>query len=136
MNADTACKRIPTPSIWLSLIPIVSLIVMLFFSVLSFGVDTLSGASQLTLLISAGIAASIAMGVYKITWAQIEQSIVSSISMVMPSIILLLFIGALSGAWMCSGIVPGFIYYGMKTIHPQFFLATACIVCAIVSMMT
>ena len=136
MNADTACKRIPTPPIWLSLIPIVSLIVMLFFSVLSFGVDTLSGASQLTLLISAGIAASIAMGVYKITWVQIEQSIVSSISMVMPSIILLLFIGALSGAWMCSGIVPGFIYYGMKTIHPQFFLATACIVCAIVSMMT
>lgn len=136
MNTDSQYKEIPTPSAWLSLIPIAFLVVMLFFSVVSFGVDTLSGASQLTLLISAGIAAAIAMGVYKISWAQIEHSIISSISTVMPSVILLLFIGALSGAWMCSGIVPGFIYYGMKIIHPKFFLATACAVCAIVSMIT
>ncbi len=124
------------PSIWLSLLPVIALVSMLSFSVITFGVDTLSGASQLTLLISAAIAAAIGMGVYKMSWAQIEDSFVSSISSVMPSVILLLFIGALSGAWMCSGIVPGFIYYGMKIIHPKFFLATACIVCAIVSMMT
>ena len=109
---------------------------MLSFSVISFGVDTLSGASQLTLLVSAAIAAAIGMGVYKISWKQIEESFIASISPVMPSIILLLLIGALGGAWMCSGIVPGFIYYGMKIIHPKFFLATSCIVCAIVSMMS
>jgi NhaC family Na+:H+ antiporter len=109
---------------------------MLSFSVISFGVDTLSGASQLTLLVSAAIAAAIGMGVYKISWNKIEKSFIDSISPVMPSIILLLLIGALSGAWMCSGIVPGFIYYGMKIIHPKFFLATACIVCSIVSMMS
>jgi NhaC family Na+:H+ antiporter len=37
---------------------------------------------------------------------------------------------------MASGIVPGFIYYGLKIIHPKFFLATACVLCAVVSMMT
>ena len=136
MNTSPSCKEIPMPSIWLSLIPIASLITMLTFSVITFGVDTLAGASQLTLLVSAGIAAAIGMGVYKMTWKHIEGSFISSISPVMPSIILLLLIGALSGAWMCSGIVPGFIYYGMKIIHPKFFLATACIVCSIVSMMT
>jgi NhaC family Na+:H+ antiporter len=54
----------------------------------------------------------------------------------MPSVLILLTIGALSGAWMVSGIVPGFIYYGIQIIHPKFFLATACIVCSIVSLMT
>lgn len=136
MNNSISSEKIPTPSIWLSIIPLIALITMLSFSVVSFGVNTLSGASQLTLLISAGIAAGIGMGVYKLSWKYIEESFVSSISAVIPSVILLLFIGALSGAWMCSGIVPGFIYYGMKIIHPKFFLATACIVCAIVSMMT
>lgn len=136
MKTTSSHAEIPLPSICLSFIPLVALITMLSFSVISFGVDTLSGASQLTLLASAGIAAAIGMGVYKISWKHIEQSFISSISPVMPSIILLLFIGALSGAWMCSGIVPGFIYYGMKIIHPKFFLATACIVCSIVSMMT
>lgn len=136
MKTTSSHAEIPLPSICLSFIPLVALITMLSFSVISFGVDTLSGASQLTLLASAGIAAAIGMGVYKISWKHIEQSFISSISPVMPSIILLLFIGALSGTWMCSGIVPGFIYYGMKIIHPKFFLATACIVCSIVSMMT
>lgn len=128
--------RAPLPSIWLSLIPIVTLVTVLFFSVLTFGVDTLSGASQLTLLLAGAVAAAIGVGVYKIRWHQLEGAFVGSIAAVMPSILILLLIGALSGAWMCSGIVPGFIYYGMKVIHPQFFLTTACIVCAIVSMMT
>lgn len=126
----------PLPSIWLSFIPIITLVAVLFFSVLTFGVDTLSGASQLTLLLAGAVAAAIGIGVYKIKWHQLEGAFVSSIAAVMPSILILLLIGALSGAWMCSGIVPGFIYYGMKIIHPQYFLATACIVCAIVSMMT
>jgi NhaC family Na+:H+ antiporter len=126
----------PLPSVWLSFLPIITLVTVLFFSVLTFGVDTLSGASQLTLLLAGAVAASIGIGIYKIKWTELEGSFVSSIAAVMPSILILLFIGALSGAWMCSGIVPGFIYYGMKVIHPKFFLATACIVCAIVSMMT
>ena len=54
----------------------------------------------------------------------------------MPAVLILLVIGALSGAWMAGGIVPGFIYYGIKIIHPKFFLATACAVSAVVSMMT
>ena len=124
------------PSVWLSLVPIIVLVVLLFFAVSTFGTDTLSGASQLALLFSGGVAAALGMGVYKLSWPVIERSIVSGIGDVMPSVLILLVIGALSGAWMVSGIVPGFIYYGMKIIHPKFFLATACAVCAVVSIMT
>ena len=124
------------PSVWLSMIPIVVLVTLLYFAVGTFGTDTLSGASQLALLFSGGVAAALGIGVYRLSWTAIERSIVSGIGDVMPSVLILLVIGALSGAWMVSGIVPGFIYYGMGIIHPKFFLATACAVCAVVSIMT
>lgn len=124
------------PSVWLSMVPIVVLVTLLFFAVGTFGTDTLSGASQLALLFSGAVAAALGIGVYRLSWTAIERSIVSGIGDVMPSVLILLVIGALSGAWMVSGIVPGFIYYGMKIIHPKFFLATACAVCAVVSIMT
>ena len=124
------------PSVWLSMVPIVVLVTLLYFAVGTFGTDTLSGASQLALLFSGGVAAALGIGVYRLSWTAIERSIVSGIGDVMPSVLILLVIGALSGAWMVSGIVPGFIYYGMGIIHPKFFLATACAVCAVVSIMT
>ena len=124
------------PSVWLSMVPIAVLVALLVFAVGTFGTDTLSGASQLSLVFAGGVAAAIGMGVYKLTWSAIERAIVFGIGDVMPAVLILLVIGALSGAWMVSGIVPGFIYYGMKIIHPKFFLATACAVCAVVSMMT
>lgn len=124
------------PSVWVSFVPVVALVVMLAFSVFTFGTDTLSGASQLSLLASGGVAAAIGVWRYKLKWEYLEKSFVDSIAEVMPSVLILFAIGALSGAWMASGIVPGFIYYGVKVIHPKFFLATACIVCSIVSLMT
>ena len=124
------------PSVWLSMIPIVVLVTLLYFAVGTFGTDTLSGASQLALLFAGAVAAALGIGVYRLSWTAIERSIVFGIGDVMPSVLILLVIGALSGAWMVSGIVPGFIYYGMGIIHPKFFLATACAVCAVVSIMT
>ena len=52
------------------------------------------------------------------------------------AIIILLIIGALSGVWMISGVVPTLIYYGMQIIHPDFFLTSTCVICALVSIMT
>ena len=126
----------PMPSVLVSLVPVAALVTMLAFCVFTFGTDTLSGASQLSLLASSGIAAAIGVWRYKLKWEYIERSFVDSVGEVMPSVLILLVIGALSGAWMVSGIVPGFIYYGIQIIHPKFFLATACIVCSIVSLMT
>jgi NhaC family Na+:H+ antiporter len=35
-----------------------------------------------------------------------------------------------------SGVVPAFIYYGVKIISPKMFLLSACIICAVISVMT
>lgn len=37
---------------------------------------------------------------------------------------------------MISGVVPTLIYYGMQIIHPDFFLTSTCVICALVSIMT
>ena len=52
------------------------------------------------------------------------------------ALFILLVIGALSGIWMVSGIVPSMIYYGLQLIHPAFFLVTTCAICSVVSVMT
>ena len=45
---------------------------------------------------------------------------VNNIAGVSTALIILLIIGALSAAWMLSGVVPTLIYYGVQVIHPSF----------------
>ena len=61
----------------------------------------------------------------------IRDRIISSTS---TAIIFLLLIGALTGTWLISGIVPAMIYYGLKILNPEIFLFASCIICAIVSL--
>ncbi len=76
------------------------------------------------------------MAFYKIPWKDYELAITNNVAGVTTAIIILLIIGALSGIWMISGVVPTLIYYGMQIIHPSFFLASTCIICALISVMT
>ena len=46
-----------------------------------------------------------------------------------------MLIGAISGTWTMSGIVPTMICYGVKVLSPSFFLPAACLICAAVSLM-
>ena len=52
------------------------------------------------------------------------------------AILILLLIGAISGTWMVSGVVPTMIHYGLEVLHPSFFLVASCAICAVVSLMT
>ena len=72
----------------------------------------------------------------KVRWKVLELAMINNITGVATALIILLIIGALSGSWMISGVVPTLIYYGMQIIHPSFFLASTCIICAVVSVMT
>jgi len=126
--------KIPSPL--LSLVPILVLVGLLFVTIKIFGSDALEGGSQIVLLTSTAVCSLIAIGYCKVRWRTIEIAITNNISGIAVAIFILLIIGALSGSWMISGIVPTLIYYGMQIIHPCFFLASTCIICAIVSVMT
>ncbi|MGN1258561.1 MAG: Na+/H+ antiporter NhaC family protein [Candidatus Limisoma sp.] len=125
-----------TPSPIVSFVPIIAMVAMLYVAVSSFGSDALSGPSQVVLLVASALTVAIGMAVYKIEWARLENAIVDNIKGIASATIILLIIGALSGAWMLSGVVPTLIDYGMALINPRFFLATACIICILVSVMT
>ncbi len=120
----------------ISLIPIVVLVALLFIAISIFGDDALGGASQIALLIATAVCGGIAMIGYKIRWEVFEEALAKNIGGVSGAIIILLLIGAISGIWMVSGIVPLFINYGVQIIHPQFFLVATVVICAIVSVMT
>lgn len=130
----SSLKKIPSPLV--SLLPIVLLVGMLFATIHTFGSDALEGGSQISLLTTTAFCVFISITFYRVPWKDYELAITNNISGVATAIIILLIIGALSGAWMISGIVPTLIYYGMQIIHPDFFLASTCIICALISVMT
>lgn len=120
----------------LSITPVVFLIVFLSIVIHVYGIEALSGPSQLVLIVSTGIAALIAMLYFHKTWKDLEAEINHSVGSIGSPIVILLLIGLLSGTWMVSGIVPMLIYYGMQIINPHVFLITSCLISAIVSVMT
>ena len=127
-------KKFPSP--WVSLFPILVLVVLLFFTISIFGSDALSGGSQICLLLTTALCVLVGMAGYRIPWKEFERAIVNNITGVSTALIILLIIGALSAAWMLSGVVPTLIYYGVQIIHPRFFLVSCCVICAVVSVMT
>lgn len=124
------------PSWIVSTVPFVVLIVVLVGVIRIFGADSLAGGSQVALLLASAVAVAIAMFGYRISWQQIEDSVLDNIRSVGSAILILLLIGAIAGTWMVSGVVPTLICYGMKVITPGIFLAASCVISALVSVMT
>ena len=122
--------------IWLALTPLVLLMVMLVFTVRAFGDESLGGPSQIVMLAASSVCCVIGIWVGKVRWREFENQIANSISQVSSAMVILLFIGALGGAWMVSGVVPMMIYYGLDIIHPSVFLVSTCVISAVVSVMT
>lgn len=129
-------KDIKIPHPLVSLTPVFVLILLLYVTICAFGSDALSGGSQVCLLTATAVCVWIGMGRYGRPWKEFESAITQNVAGVSTALIILLIIGALSGAWMVSGVVPTLIYYGMQVIHPKLFLISTCVICAVVSVMT
>ncbi|MEM9857937.1 MAG: Na+/H+ antiporter NhaC [Bacteroidota bacterium] len=123
------------PSFLLSLLPILFLILLLVANVIIYGEDSSYGPNQIALLLAAAFGGLLSLRL-GFGWSEIEKAIVKSISSSMGAILILLMIGALSGTWLISGVVPAMIYYGLEILNPTIFLFAACIVSAVVSLAT
>ncbi len=124
------------PSVWIAAIPLMVLVAVLALAIRSFGSGAIEGGSQVALLFASAVGAALAIGLCRCKWQMLEEAIVENIRTSASAIIILLLIGAISGTWMVSGVVPTFIYYGLQVIHPKVFLGVACIICAVVSLVT
>jgi len=123
------------PTLAEALIPITFLIVLLSINVTVFGDAALDGSNQIVLILSGAVAGLIAIRI-GVSWKRLQKGILQSINSAMSSMLILLLIGALAGAWMISGIVPAMVYYGLKILNPTILLFASCVVCALVSMAT
>jgi len=123
------------PSLSMSLVPIVVLVLLLAADVLAFGEDSSYGSNQLALLVASAVTVALGMTQAK-TWATFESHIKETLGDAVGAILLLLLIGALSGTWLVSGIIPTLIDLGLDVLSKDIFLPAACILCAAVSLAT
>lgn len=127
-------EKKPHPLI--AIIPVMVLIAFLAVVISLFGSDSLSGGSQIALLMGMAVCVSLSMAIYKTPWRTFEQQIKTTLGEVSITLLILLCVGMLAGSWMISGIVPTLIYYGVQIMSPQFFLVSSCIICALVSLLS
>lgn len=119
----------------IAFVPFLVLIALLICCITVFGNATLDGASQVALLIASGTCVLVGWFKKRLNWDVLEREMTEKVANCTPSIIILLLIGAISGTWMVSGIVPTMIYYGMQILHPQWFLVSSCVLCALISLL-
>jgi len=122
-------------SIGVALLPIIFLVLLLSINVFIYGDDSLNGTNQFILILSGLFGASIGF-IYKISYKKILTSISNSVKSVTGALLILLFVGALAGTWMISGIIPAMVYYGLKILDPNIFLPACIVICSIISVAT
>lgn len=121
--------------LWLALLPVFVLISALSWNVWIYGDNALSGSSQMIIILVTGFAAAIGL-LRGTSWKQQQVSVVSTISNAMPSILILMLVGALASIWLLCGTVPMLVYYGVKILNPTIFLLACCIACALTSLVS
>ena len=119
-----------------ALIPIIALVIMLFYNVFFvYGDDALSGSNQFILILGAAVAAIVGF-INKISYNAMIDEVSENVKSTSGAILILLMVGALSGTWLISGIIPTMIYYGLQILNPTIFLSACVIICAIISIAT
>ncbi|HMT54000.1 MAG TPA: Na+/H+ antiporter NhaC [Saprospiraceae bacterium] len=122
-------------SIGEAILPVIILVAMLAYNIFIFGDAALSGSNQFILLIGAAVAAIIGFK-NKVTYAQMMEEVAHNVKSTAGAILILLMVGALSGTWLLSGIIPSMIYYGLQLLTPTIFLGASLVICSVISLAT
>lgn len=136
MNTQHNDTTVKIPALWISLIPLLFLGLLLILVLNAYGTDALGGGIQIALLASSAVCVALSTLVCKTPWEVLENGVVENIKSSAIAIIILLMIGAITGTWMMSGVVPTLICYGLDILHPSWFLCASCMICGVVSLMT
>ncbi|MFC7681754.1 Na+/H+ antiporter NhaC [Paenibacillus sp. GCM10028914] len=130
MAVSSKEKTIKQPTLFLALLPIVTMILLLCLGYVLFELPP-----EPLIIVSTVVAGIIAIRLGH-SYDDIMGSIAQKIAKTMPAILILITVGFMIGAWMIGGTIPMMIYYGLDIINPQFLLITAFIVTSIVSLCT
>ncbi|MEX0317418.1 MAG: Na+/H+ antiporter NhaC [Ruegeria sp.] len=123
-NEETVAK----PSLRIALLPIVLTLLVLGIQLFYFGDFT----PHIPLAIGIAITGLVGLRLGH-RWNNIEEGVFHVINISLPSVSILITVGMIVGIWIASGTVPTLIYYGLKILSPEIFLAAGMILCSIVS---
>ena len=136
MPSQTEAKRtIRPPSLLDSLIPLLTLIVLLALSVGLYGVDATLGPLQVALFMAAVVGAAVAAKNGH-SWEEIGTAIVQGVTTAMSAIFILLMVGALIGVWNMSGTIASIVYVGIEFLEASWFYFAAALVTGVVGLAT
>ncbi len=120
-------------TLWEAFLPLIFLIGLLILNVRIFHDNATSGPNQFALIL-AGIVAG-GLGFARGTgYDEMLGKVSRNIASVSGAIMILLFVGALTGVWLLSGIIPTMIYYGLELLNPSFFPLSALVISALISL--
>ncbi|WP_396176287.1 Na+/H+ antiporter NhaC family protein, partial [Flavobacterium sp.] len=122
-------------SIWEALFPIFLLVGILAFNVFIYEEDATAGPNQFALILGAAIAAIVGFR-NKVSYAAMMEEIAKNVKSTSSAVLILLMVGALSGTWLLSGVIPTMIYYGLQILHPSIFLPACVVICSVISIAT
>lgn len=132
-NLSTQIKSTPVKY---ALLPILLLLVLLAVTIIRNGAEAVQSFGPVALLISAGAALLIARLCRTLSTRHLMRGVTTSFKKMLPSLPILLLIGTVSATWMLSGVVPLLITYGLQLLRPEIFLLTACLLSALISVLT
>ncbi len=124
------------PSVLLSSIPIIFLLLAIVCVIVFFGADRVSEFGPWALLAAASVAVVSGVCSRTLRKSDFREGIRRSIRQTLPAVPLLIFIATVSATWMLSGVAPILIEYGLNILNPTMFLFIACTVCAFISILT
>ncbi len=118
-----------------ALFPLIALIVMLAINVFYFKDASLDGSNQFVLLLGGAVAAIVGFA-KGVSYEEMMNAVAENLKSTSSALLILLMVGALSGTWLLSGIIPTMIYYGIQLLNPSIFLLVSVLVCALISVAT
>lgn len=115
------------PFFW-ALVPLLVMISIMAVTIVEF-----EGSPHVPLIVGT-IAAGLIAWRYGHTWKDMEEGIYNGIKLALPAVLIIILVGLIIASWIGGGIIATLIYYGLKIITPSMFLASICVISAIVAL--
>lgn len=124
------------PSLGISVIPLIVLLVALPGIIIARGADAVADFGPWILLLCGALSVILALIGRTATKRGLRLGLLRSAAQILPAIPILVCIAMIATTWMASGVVPTLICYGLDLLSPQLFLMLACMVSAAISVLT
>jgi Na+:H+ antiporter, NhaC family len=133
MTSEEPKRTVKEPTVLTAVVPLVILILLIFGSLLTFGLDALDGPIQVALVLACVCAELVALWLgYR--WTEIEEVGRVAMGTITSAIFILLAVGALIGTWNLSGTIPTLVFYGIKVLSPSWYYLASALICGVIAL--